>query len=399
MSLLILADDLTGAADCAARCRGAGMPASIALHVPTPPLPPGALAFTSDSRHMPPNAAAERVRELTAGLRDQTGVTWSKKLDSTLRGNLGAELDAMLSALGREHALICPAFPAQGRGLRDGFLISPAAPAQQLHLPTLLKEQSRQSIELVALDDVRGGTTVLAERLDTARRRARLLVADALADADLHALLEAAAVALPDALLCGSAGLIGTLARRRSSSEQTAVPPRMPGPALLVVGSGSPMARRQIAHLCEQQPVQAIEVDAYDQRPTTNDQHSVVVSPVQDILLHLPEPAIGAKLDGPAARDCAARLAAAALPLIEQLGPALLVLVGGDTAFHMLDRMGVRSLEVLSELLPGMPLARGASTDGREYMVILKAGNHGDPATLATLLGMREQSTWLKEQS
>jgi hypothetical protein len=32
-------------------------------------------------------------------------------------------------------------------------------------------------------------------------------------------------------------------------------------------------------------------------------------------------------------------------------------------------------------------------------MVILKAGNHGDPTALATLLGMREQSTWLKEQS
>ncbi len=59
----------------------------------------------------PLNDAARLVRELpTSG--------WvGHKIDSTLRGNLGAELDAALAALGRDHALICPAFPAQGRGL------------------------------------------------------------------------------------------------------------------------------------------------------------------------------------------------------------------------------------------------------------------------------------------
>jgi uncharacterized protein YgbK (DUF1537 family) len=76
MSLLILADDLTGAADCAARCRNAGMPASIALQDPTPPLPTGALAFTSDSRHLPPDAAARRVRILVTGLHDMPAVAW-----------------------------------------------------------------------------------------------------------------------------------------------------------------------------------------------------------------------------------------------------------------------------------------------------------------------------------
>src|SRR5262245_26653808 len=101
MSLLILADDLTGAADCAARCRHAGMLASIALRAPSGTLPLGACAISSDSRWLAPEAAARRVRELIAELPGTSDMRWYKKIDSTLRGNIGAELDAMLDALGR----------------------------------------------------------------------------------------------------------------------------------------------------------------------------------------------------------------------------------------------------------------------------------------------------------
>jgi uncharacterized protein YgbK (DUF1537 family) len=386
MSLLILADDLTGAADCAARCRNAGMPASIALQDPTPPLPTGALAFTSDSRHLPPDAAARRVRTLVTGLCDLPAVAWYKKIDSTLRGNLGAELEAMLGALGREQALICPTFPAQGRGLQNGFLISATSPVRPVHLPTLLKAQSRLPIELIGLEEVRAGTARLAERLTAAGRAARLLVADALTDEDLRALLQAAARALPGALLCGSAGLIGTLAHTLSSAARSAPLSFMPGPALLVVGSGSAMARKQIAYLCERQHVLAIEVVTNDQRRTTNGERVSTDQPLQDILVHLPVPAEDTGLDGPEAREHAQRLAAATLPLVRRLRPRTLLLVGGDTAFHVLDQLGVRRLEVVRELLPGMPLARGIGADGVEQLCVLKAGNHGDETTLATLL-------------
>ena len=64
-----------------------------------PPLPAGALSIVSDSRHLPPNEAAERVSSLILPLVDTENAIWYKKIDSTLRGNLGAELDAMLGAL------------------------------------------------------------------------------------------------------------------------------------------------------------------------------------------------------------------------------------------------------------------------------------------------------------
>jgi uncharacterized protein YgbK (DUF1537 family) len=410
MALAILADDLTGAADCAARCRSAGLPATIALRPPTAPLAPGVTAFTSDSRHLSPAQAAARVRELVAGLRRQADVTWYKKIDSTLRGNLGAELDAMLDALGRSCALVCPAFPAQGRGLSDGWLISSVV--RPIHLPTLLAQQSRRLIEAVALADVRAEPSRLAERLATARHTAQLLVVDALTDADLRTILEAAEQALPGALLCGSAGLVGALAARQGASpkENTDSAADMPAgaPSLLVVGSGSAAARRQIAYLRQHHRVETIEISpavgisdegrrsqvagrrsqvADDTKHATrNTQCAMHNTVLGDVLLHLPEPHPHAALDGHDARILAAGLAEAALPIIAQLRPALLVLVGGDTATHLLGGLGIERLEVLRELLPGIPLMHGVDAAGSRWLVILKAGNYGDDETLATLL-------------
>jgi uncharacterized protein YgbK (DUF1537 family) len=103
-------------------------------------------------------------------------------------------------------------------------------------------------------------------------------------------------------------------------------------------------------------------------------------------LLHLPAPRAGAALDGPLARELAQKLAATALQVIDQVRPQLLVLSGGDTAVSMLERMGVTELVVERELLPGIPLTLGVDAVGRSYAVVLKAGNHGDEAALATVL-------------
>ena len=280
------------------------------------------------------------------------GAPGIRRSNSTLRGHLGQELDALLDTLGRSCALVCPAFPAQRRGLADGYLVIDPAPAQPLHLPTLLAHQSRRVVGAIGLDDVRGGAGRLAERLLAQRARgAELLVADALDENDLQTVLDAALRALPDALLCGSAGLAGTLATHvaRQSLPHSAAPALpVEGPALLVIGSGSAMAQRQIAYLRRHQLVAAFEHNA-----------ALPSDTVGDMLLHLAAPAPGTAMDGPAARQLAEQLAAAALPLIDAARPGLLVLSGGDTAISVLARMGVTRLVVQRELLPGVPLTRG----------------------------------------
>src|SRR5829696_5347244 len=128
MNLIILADDLTGAAGCAARWRQAGLAATITLPGARVSESDGAICCTTDSRHLPADFAARRVHNLAASLDTHTGSIWYKKIDSTLRGHLGQELDALLDARGGSCALVCPAFPAQRRGLKDGYLATDPTP-------------------------------------------------------------------------------------------------------------------------------------------------------------------------------------------------------------------------------------------------------------------------------
>ena len=392
-TLIVLADDLTGAADCAARARHAGHEATVLLHLALP-LPPGVAALSSETRPLQPPAAAARVRAIAAELRS-LGAPWYKKIDSTLRGNIAAELAALLDALRLPCAVVCPAFPAQGRGLHHGQLVAHALALHAQHLPSLL-EAASLPVAAVGLEHVRAGADALGAVLrDEAGRGARLLVVDALTDADLATIECATAVALPNALRCGSAGLLGAVAARLPAPTPSPkiVSGTPAGPALLVAGSASAAAQRQIAALRGQCQICCVGENASiatdDQDPRLQASASIRVHPRSknggDLLLHLPPPPPDTPLDGPAARALAARLAAEAARIVAQSDFGLLVLVGGDTAAATLEVLGVERLEIERELLPGMPLAR-VRIQGRERAVALKAGNHGHDDALAELL-------------
>src|SRR5262249_45622579 len=89
-------------------------------------------AVDTESRELPPADAAAVVRAAVGplGARLSAGVLL-KKIDSTLRGPIGAELDALLTASGRRAALVCPAFPGQGRAVVAGTLLVNEKPAHE----------------------------------------------------------------------------------------------------------------------------------------------------------------------------------------------------------------------------------------------------------------------------
>jgi uncharacterized protein YgbK (DUF1537 family) len=398
--LLILADDLTGAADTAARCWAAGLEAAICVEPPDA-WPPGAEAvtLTTDSRHLGAEEAAVRVRGLIARLPALPPASlWYKKIDSTLRGNAGAEIDALLDGLGLARALVCPAFPAQGRGVVDGRLVVHGA-RQDAHLPGLLAAQARGTVAHLPLAQVRcDAAGALRAAFDGG---ARLVAADGLTDGDLDALCAAGLEA--GALLGGSAGLAGALAQRLASGPVRATQPVSPArgpvlPVLAVVGSGSAAARAQV-EAGARAGARVLAVPRGLNPPSGTAEagsNRLWLQPegacgAERLVLCLPPPGPETLLDGEAARVHAARLADAAMGLIREMQPARLVLVGGDTAGMVLARLSARTLQVVAELLPGMPLCRGQDAAGADWEIVLKAGGHGDAGALMALMGVASQ--------
>src|SRR5918995_1211102 len=257
MQVAIIADDLTGAADTGVQLAHAGYRSAVAFR--DAPIPPAddldAVALDTDSRAMSAGFAAKRVMEAVRSVRDIPIVY--KKLDSTLRGPIVAELSAALGASGRNRAVVAPAFPATGRTTVEGVQLvrgvpvhetevknDPRTPVREGHVPTLLAA-AFPSVVSLSTEDLAHPATVRR-----ALEEARCLVADAARDEHLEALVRA----VPDpseVLWAGSAGLAVALGRVYPGPHAASAP-LQPAPArkvLVVVGSLSEVARGQLRSL------------------------------------------------------------------------------------------------------------------------------------------------------
>jgi uncharacterized protein YgbK (DUF1537 family) len=222
----IIADDLTGAADTAAAIARPGAP--VRAWLGSRPLGPvaSAVAVTTDSRHRPADQAVEATRASAEALREAGATLLYKKVDSNLRGNVAAELGAVMEVAGGP-VLFAPAFPQRGRttvgGVQsvEGVPVAetemgrdPQAPARCSDVVRLLvdgwRTEVRPTVQLCPLEVVRAGAEAIRARL----REGEVLVCDAETDADLEAAAEAALAHPEVRLVGGCAGLAAALARR-----------------------------------------------------------------------------------------------------------------------------------------------------------------------------------------
>lgn len=115
----VIADDLTGAAELGAVGRRLGLKAEILCN-DQPSATADLVCMDTDSRSCTPAEAAKRAGT-AAKLLQAAGARWIyKKVDSVLRGNVTAEVEAVMQQLGYNRALVLPANPSLGRIIRDG---------------------------------------------------------------------------------------------------------------------------------------------------------------------------------------------------------------------------------------------------------------------------------------
>jgi len=135
---LILADDFSGACDAAGRASSnAAALLGPPLEVPDTQL----LALSTETRHAGASEARARLRSLSTIL---GGRPLYKKIDSTLRGPWVDEVDELLRLTDYSQAVVCPAFPAQGRTVRDGWLWVHGEPQQQIVCPFEVRDAATE---------------------------------------------------------------------------------------------------------------------------------------------------------------------------------------------------------------------------------------------------------------
>jgi uncharacterized protein YgbK (DUF1537 family) len=117
--ILVIADDLTGAAEIGGIAVSHGLSAEIQTGDFRGP-EADVLIIDTNSRPLPPTAAARRVKECLQAIDPGQFDLIYKKTDSMLRGPMAAELTAILESCRIERAIFVPQNPSRGRSIRQG---------------------------------------------------------------------------------------------------------------------------------------------------------------------------------------------------------------------------------------------------------------------------------------
>ncbi|WP_162605978.1 four-carbon acid sugar kinase family protein [Jiangella aurantiaca] len=399
--VVLIADDLTGAAEAAAAfvLRTPRIVDLDALRSVRTSLDAGVTAVDTDSRYVGPELAAERCRTALA-LLPPSGVV-VKKIDSTLRGPLAAELAEVREPGGL--LVVAPALPALGRTVIGGAVLVDGVPlersaawaAEPRPAPASVAEAlAPLPVSVVPLPAVRGGVDELAAALWAAAEGGRVPVCDAETEGDLDRVVGAGRLVARSGRTvrwAGSAGLALALARAQVAAadpphgtEGGGLPAPPPvGPILFVVGTAAPAAREQLAWLAAHVAT-VVELDPDQLADPAATAHDVAARTAgRTAVVQLTDA-------GGAARspDVVAALARVVEPAARD-HPGL-VLTGGETARAVLAALGVGELRVREAWDDGVVVstARG----GR--VVVTKPGAFGDPRVLVRIAQRLASTRW-----
>ncbi|RWC00306.1 MAG: four-carbon acid sugar kinase family protein [Mesorhizobium sp.] len=342
----ILADDLTSAADGAAPFVAQGLPAMVSRRG-MPLVERAVVAIDSGSRSISVPAAATRVASLTARL--ATRDVFYKTVDSTLRGNVSAELEASFKASHRKMLVFAPAFPAAGRTTVHGVQLVDGMPVSESTYGRDPVHPARHSRLIDLVPSSIGSVVIL----------------DATTQGELDAQIEA--MPEPESILwVGSPGMAAALAKRLAPARRPCGPKAGGGAdVLVVIGSANPRSHRQAEGIAQEPGV------------------TLLRTPVM-------------RHDDPAA--VLRRIAQDAAERLRGGGFDTLIATGGDTMEAILDRLGIEAFEILREIEPGFPLGLAALDNGRNLLIGMKAGGFGDDDALRRAIAhLREVSAVPKQ--
>jgi uncharacterized protein YgbK (DUF1537 family) len=408
----VIADDLTGANDTGVQFSKLGLNTIVFWDlslVKNVTADADVVIIDTESRTAPQEEAYSRVKEATQSLMGRGADLLFKKIDSTLRGNIGAELDGVCDAFGELIVLVAPAFPrnrrttVRGRQLLDDIPLEYSAvahdslsPVTQSDIASLIREQTRRCVRHIPLEVVASGSDFLRSRiLAEAQCGCDILVLDAVTNDHLNTIAKVASTLGRRVLLSGSAGLaeeVPVVFNLVSKGKQV----------LVVAGSMSEVTAKQVALLAKTlqiRPVtldmgallraEAARIDEVRKATKSLRQELDAASAAILTLATLPEEGTDGNRQGRSPsyfNEFSRQIVLKALGDIAAgtLSPEVsgMVLTGGDTAMTVIKAIGAESIKLDDEIEAGIAVGTVSGGSFSGIRVVTKAGAFGNESSL-----------------
>jgi uncharacterized protein YgbK (DUF1537 family) len=419
--LLVIADDLTGANDTGVQFakRGFNTVSLLEIENPVKSQSVDVLVYNAETRSLAAAEAYEKIKDVVPSLSLSDMPYIYKKVDSMMRGNVGAEIDALLDMEAFDIALVAPAYPKNRRITVGGYHLvnhhlledseagsDAKSPVRESHLPTLLESQTRRSVAHLDIRAIRKHE--LIEKVqDCISQNRRIIVCDSALESDLKSITEALFSSGMHVLWVGSAGLAECLAGMLENSvgmipdsEETAEHENHP--VFCIAGSVSAVTRGQLNTLSNYKEFAFATARLsclFSEGERRREQDRLVeyiVNAAQEGYYPVLTTETSAEAEAATRKWMEAHnansleagnliadfLGETGAKAVSRYAFKGLVLTGGDIAYRTCEHLGVQALRILGEVEEGIPLCEIIGGQASGLPVITKAGAFGNPHSL-----------------
>lgn len=419
----VVADDITGANDIGAMLALNGYIADVftrshgglSVHLNGA----DALIVDTDSRLDSPQQAREKTLQAVEDLRSYNPSVYFAKTCSVFRGNVGAQLDAMLESLNAQCGMVIVGFPRNGRttlhGIHyvygqkleeSGFRNDPIHPMCESNLLEILSKQSRYAVTSFDAAYLERSEQEAKAHLDALKAMARYVIFDVRTQEDLRTI---AGLIKSEHFLCGSSAIMEELPKvwmtdAPLEERQQCLPVVSSNSRGVIILSGSltSVTAKQTRYI-EAQHIPAFVLPGEAAFSSESRQAAIndIVASCQEYLSvgmnvlirteNSPEAiaytqALGSANGysaGSTGRLLSALLGEVVRLLIEKTGTRRIVVAGGETSAAVAQALGIHQMRILNEIEPGVPTMIGIAENGIIYPLVFKSGSFGSDAFLA----------------
>lgn len=262
---VIIADDLTGANATGALLQKINYTAYTVMNMERLQLTNESgcdcILYPTDSRGISAKMAYNRVYNVSKLLQSEQIKIYAKRIDSTLRGNLGSETDAFLDSFDGEQriAMVAPCFPDSGRVVCGGYMlvngiplhktsaaIDPKTPVKTSKVEDVYKSQSKYRVATIDMEDLRLGIDHVTEQILKLQKEGnRIIIFDCVSQEDLDEIADAVIKSGVPNIIVDPGPFTMTMARKCIVPHNTMASAKI----LAVVGSVNPVTKAQVEEL------------------------------------------------------------------------------------------------------------------------------------------------------